>query len=389
MRIDREETYGIYVHIPFCLQKCVYCDFTSYPGQLSRAACYLEALDREMAYFRGCRADTVYIGGGTPTCLEAVQLAGLVDKIRSCFRLEQDCEITVECNPKTADEKYFRTLRKAGVNRLSVGVQSFHDHELRLLGRIHTAAEAEECIRMAKNAGFSNISLDLMFGLPRQSAADVEESVRRAVSLAPTHLSCYSLILEEGTPLYRSVQEGKYALPDEDTEREMYHHLVRLLAENGYHRYEISNFALRGKESRHNNKYWERKPYIGLGAAAHSQIADLRYGNPSSLAEYEEVTFLHPPAGRAAERLTSADEMAEFMFLGLRKGAGILKSDFGKVFGKSLETVFGEPIKKFYSLGLLEDSNGRLRLSDAGIDVSNAIFCEFLPEEEDDEHSGA
>lgn len=389
MRIDREETYGIYVHIPFCLQKCVYCDFTSYPGKLSRAACYLEALDREMAHYRGCRADTVYIGGGTPTCLEAVQLAGLVDKIRSCFRLEQDCEITVECNPKTADEKYFRTLRKAGVNRLSVGVQSFHDHELRLLGRIHTAAEAEECIRMAKNAGFSNISLDLMFGLPRQSAADVEESVRRAVSLAPTHLSCYSLILEEGTPLYRSVQEGKYALPDEDTEREMYHHLVRLLAENGYHRYEISNFALRGKESRHNNKYWERKPYIGLGAAAHSQIADLRYGNPSSLAEYEEVTFLHPPAGRAAERLTSADEMAEFMFLGLRKGAGILKSDFGKVFGKSLETVFGEPIKKFYSLGLLEDSNGRLRLSDAGIDVSNAIFCEFLPEEEDDEHSGA
>ena len=170
MRIDREETYGIYVHIPFCLQKCAYCDFTSYPGQLSRAACYLEALDREMAYFRGCRADTVYIGGGTPTCLEAVQLAGLVDKIRSCFRLEQDCEITVECNPKTADEKYFRTLRKAGVNRLSVGVQSFHDHELRLLGRIHTAAEAEECIRMAKNAGFSNISLDLMFGLPGQSA---------------------------------------------------------------------------------------------------------------------------------------------------------------------------------------------------------------------------
>lgn len=342
-----------------------------------------------MAHYRGCRADTVYIGGGTPTCLEAVQLAGLVDKIRSCFRLEQDCEITVECNPKTADEKYFRTLRKAGVNRLSVGVQSFHDHELRLLGRIHTVAEAEECIRMAKNAGFSNISLDLMFGLPGQSAVDVEESVRRAVSLAPTHLSCYSLILEEGTPLYRSVQEGRFTLPDEDAEREMYHHLVRLLAENGYHRYEISNFALRGKESRHNNKYWERKPYIGLGAAAHSQIADLRYGNPSSLAEYEEVTFLHPPAGRAAERLTSADEMAEFMFLGLRKCAGILKSDFGKVFGKSLETVFGEPIKKFYSLGLLEDSNGRLRLSDAGIDVSNAIFCEFLPEEEDDEHSGA
>ena len=217
----------------------------------------------------------------------------------------------------------------------------------------------------------------------------MEESVRRAVSLAPTHLSCYSLILEAGTPLYRSVQEGKYALPEEDTEREMYHHLVRLLAENGYHRYEISNFALRGKESRHNNKYWERKPYIGLGVAAHSQIDDLRYGNPSSLAEYEEVTFLHPPAGRAAERLTSTDEMAEFMFLGLRKCAGILKSDFGKVFGKSLETVFGEQIKKFCSLGLLEDSNGRLRLSDAGIDVSNAIFCEFLPEEEDNEHSGA
>ena len=371
------------------MQKCAYCDFTSYPGLLSRAACYLKALDREMEHYRGCRADTVYIGGGTPTCLPLEQLIGLVNKIRSCFRLEQDCEITVECNPKTADAEYFRLLRRAGVNRLSVGVQSFHDRELRLLGRVHTAAEAEECVKMAKNAGFFNISLDLMFGLPGQSVADVEASVRRAVSLAPAHLSCYSLILEEGTPLYQSVQEGRFTLPDEDAEREMYHRLVRLLAENGYHRYEISNFALNGKESRHNNKYWERKPYIGLGAAAHSQIADVRFGNPPSLTEYENAASLPPPAGRAAEHLILADEMAEFMFLGLRKSAGILKNDFVKNFGREIEAVFGEQIQKFCALGLMEDIEGCLRLSDLGIDVSNAIFCEFLPEEEDDEHPGA
>lgn len=378
MKIDKNAVYGIYVHIPFCLKKCAYCDFASYPGLISRADCYLEDLTVEMEQYRGLRADSVYIGGGTPTCLKKEQLLRLIYRIKNCFLLTEDCEFTVECNPKTADDDYFRALNLAGVNRLSIGVQSFIDEELKLLGRVHTANEAKECVIMAKNAGFLNFNLDLMFGLPKQTVADFEKSISAALSLKPAHISCYSLILEEGTLMHKMVEQGALVLPDEDTERDMYHTLIKKLVASGYEHYEISNFALVKKQSRHNNKYWDIKPYIGLGAAAHSNIGNIRFGNPAALEEYSDAVKHCPPCGRETEELSVLDEMSEFMFLGLRKIDGIKKSDFKKQFGVDIKSVYGEQITKFCDLKLMEEENDTIRLTLAGVDVSNSVFCEFL-----------
>lgn len=331
-----------------------------------------------MNHYKGITVNTVYIGGGTPTCLSKDQLCGLVDTIKGNFMLTEDCEITVECNPKTADEEYFRALFLRGVNRLSIGTQSFCDKELSLLGRAHNAEEARQCVRMAKSAGFTNINLDLMFGLPDQSEESFMQSIREVISLAPTHISAYSLILEENTPIYLRVDSGELVLPDEDVERDMYRVLVEELFKAGYRRYEISNFSVPGFESRHNNKYWERKPYIGLGAAAHSHIGMLRFSNPNGLDEYINIAKFPPSERREKDILTEKDTMSEFMFLGLRKMCGVSQKQFYESFGKRMTEVFSEPIQKYCQLNLLEWQGDNLRLTARGIDVSNNVFCEFL-----------
>lgn len=378
MKINKNEVYGVYVHIPFCLKKCSYCDFASYPGMLSRADCYLENVYAEMQQYRGITADSIYIGGGTPTALKKEQLTDLINKIRSTLSLTDDCEFTVECNPKTVDFDYLKMLKNNGVNRLSIGVQSLKDSELKMLGRVHSKDEAIECINMVKKAGFDNFNIDLMFGLPRQSLAGFKKTVMEVLNTEPKHISCYSLIVEDGTPISRRINSGELILPDEDTEREMYHTLVDILNDAGYKHYEISNFAKDGNESRHNNKYWERKPYIGLGAAAHSNIGDLRFGNPASLEEYEKVSCLKIPEGREKEHLTQEDEMSEVMILGLRKMDGISKVSFAKEFNKDLESVFKEQLSKFERLGLVQITDEKVMLTKRGIDVSNMVFCEFL-----------
>lgn len=382
MKINHNLTYGVYVHVPFCLQKCAYCDFISYPGLISRADSYLETVRVESEYYRGLRADTIYIGGGTPTCLSAKQLTELLYQLQDCFCLTADCEITVECNPKTADGEYFKKLRRAGANRLSIGVQSFRDEELKLLGRLHNSEEAKSCVKLAQDCGFENVNLDLMFGLPYQTKEYFAENVEAALRLSPKHISAYGLILEEGTPLAERVRRGEVCLPEEETEREMYHFLTQTLAQEKYFKYEISNFSLAGFESRHNNKYWERKPYIGLGAAAHSHIGNVRFGNPTSLEEYMRLATKTPPNGREKEMLTQADEMAEFVFLGLRKMCGIRRSEFEKIFSTKIEEVYGKQLEKFCRLGLLAEEGDVIRLTERGIDVSNSVFCEFLPEGE-------
>lgn len=378
MKINKNAVYGVYVHIPFCLKKCAYCDFASYPGLLSRADSYLENLATEMVQYKGLTADSVYIGGGTPTCLKKEQLLKLIDKIKSTFLLTDDCEFTVECNPKTADYDYFCALYSAGVNRLSIGVQSFNDGELKLLGRAHNANEAKECIQLAQKAGFLNYNLDLMFGLPNQSLKDFEKSIHAALLLKPSHISCYSLILEDGTKMYDMVNSGEYVLPEDDEERKMYHTLIDILSKNGYEHYEISNFALLGKQSRHNNKYWEREPYIGIGAAAHSNIEDSRFANPSGLDAYSKIVQLPVPDGRETEKLSEKDKMSEFIFLGLRKIKGISKTGFKNIFGVDIYEIYGKQIEKFCNLKLLEDNEDTICLTSKGIDVSNSVFCEFL-----------
>lgn len=368
---------GIYIHFPFCKQKCRYCDFVSYSGKLSEGERYVDALISEMEAYRGALVDTVYLGGGTPTALAPSLLSKVLSRVASSFSLAENCEITVEANPGTCDKNTFSCLASCGVNRVSLGVQSFSDSELSLLGRIHTKKDVYEAVEAIRFADIKNISLDLMFSIPGQTRESLYDSLYQAVSLSPEHLSCYSLILCEGTAMYEANERGELALPDEDEDRDRYALLVEFLKNHGYDRYEISNFARGGKISRHNTKYWTRAPYIGLGAAAHSFYENCRYENPSDLlAYYKQVGNKILPKG---EKITEKDAMAEFMFLGLRQTEiGVSRSEFLRCFGKSLDEIFGRTVQRLCALKLLDDSGDRIRLTDRGIDVSNAVFCEFI-----------
>lgn len=368
---------GLYIHLPFCLKKCAYCDFVSYENCLGKAEEYVSDLLSEMETYRGETIDTVYLGGGTPTALPPRLLVRILEGVRKNFVLLADTEITVEANPGTADEQGFRTLADAGVNRVSLGAQSFIDAELSALGRIHTAAQTKEAVEMVRKAGIHNISLDLMFSLPHQTKESLTESLDAILALAPDHVSCYSLTVCEDTPLCKSVETGAVLLPDEETDREFYGLICDTLEKNGYGRYEISNFAKAGRESRHNTKYWLRAPYMGLGAGAHSFYGGRRFENPAGLATYHEVVL--GAKARESEIVTEADAMAEFMFLGLRMTkAGVLRSDFKAAFNRDLDAVYGDAIKKLTNFGLLLDTGHRLVLTERGIDLSNTVFCEFV-----------
>ena len=368
---------GLYIHIPFCIKKCGYCDFVSYENRLAEGEPYVNALLSEMEAYKGTEVDTVYIGGGTPTALPPHLLIRILLGVEENFCILPGAEITVEANPGTCDEAYFKELRQAGVNRISLGVQSFVDEELKILGRIHSAGEAKQAVKNAKAAGIENVSLDLMFSLPGQTKESFLYSVREAISLQPSHISSYSLIVCENTPIEQAVSQGRLILPDEDYDRDLYVLLVETLKQAGYYRYEISNFAKPGKEARHNTKYWTRDPYIGLGAAAHSFWEGKRFENPPLLSDY--YALCRGEKTRETEAVTEKDAMAEFMFLGLRlTEAGISQQEFLRCFGKSLNEIYGKQLEKLCSLGLLECLGDRIRLTDRGIDVSNGVFCEFV-----------
>ncbi|MBR6729245.1 MAG: radical SAM family heme chaperone HemW, partial [Clostridia bacterium] len=286
-------------------------------------------------------------------------------------------EITVEVNPGTCDAAGFKALKEAGVNRISLGVQSFVDDELRLLGRIHSAKEAEQAVLSIHEAGIVNVSLDFMFAIPAQTEESLLYSLEKAVALSPAHLSCYSLTLSDETPLARAVAKGNICLPDDETDRRFYHTLTGFLEKNGYMRYEISNFAKPSYTARHNTKYWQREPYIGLGLAAHSFFSGMRYENPSSFSDYyARAEHKIKPEGAV---ISAEDAMSEFIFLGLRQTrAGISRKSFYDAFGQELDVRYGAPIQKLCALGLLTDDGKILRLTERGIDVSNSVFCEFL-----------
>ncbi len=368
---------GIYIHFPFCIKKCNYCDFVSYENKLDEGERYVNALLLEMEEYKGEQVDSVYLGGGTPTALKPALLVQVLEAIRRNFSLAESSEITVEANPGTCDAVAFSVLKAAGVNRISLGVQSFVPQELTLLGRIHSAEDAERAVRSIRDAGILNLSLDFMFSLPTQTKESLTYSLEKAVALQPEHLSCYSLTLCEDTPLAKAVDRGTLVLPDEDTDRDFYRFITDYLQANGYNRYEISNFSRDGKQAYHNTKYWNRTPYIGLGAAAHSFFDGERYENPACLADYyKRVEQKKHPQGITIDR---EDAMTEFVFLGLRQTEkGILRRDFSKCFGVSLDDIYGAPIQKLCKLGLLTDDGQSLRLTERGIDVSNSVFCEFL-----------
>ena len=365
---------GLYIHIPFCLKKCEYCDFISYTDCYDKESDYLAALVEEFKVYEDKQVDTVYIGGGTPSSLSTDGLLFLIDKIYEYFDVTQTCEITMEINPKTADMKKLKAIKSAGVNRLSIGVQSFNDEELSAIGRIHTSADAQNCILDAKFAGFKNISVDLMFGLPKQTVESYRNSLIKAITSGVNHISAYSLILEEGTPLYERVKNWEVRLPREDAEVAMYDLTCDVLSASGFRQYEVSNFAKSGYESRHNIKYWECEDYIGCGAAAHSYFRGKRFKNHETIDDY----IKNPTARLDEVELSMKDKMSEFMFLGLRKIDGIDLEEFECRFINSAYEIYGPVIEKYIKAGLLTHEKGFLKFTPRGMRLSNTVLCEFV-----------
>lgn len=373
---------GIYLHIPFCRQKCLYCDFPSFAGREGFQERYTAALLAEIDFHaRKCAGReicSVFFGGGTPTVLPIPLLERLMEKIFSSFRIAEGAEITAEANPGTLNRKTARALRSMGFNRLSIGVQAWQNRLLNRLGRIHTIEDFLENFCIVREEGFQNVNIDLMFALPWQTMADWQETLAHAAALAPEHISAYSLILEEGTPLFREWEEGRLTPISDDLDREMYHLAVDFLAEKGYAQYEISNFAKPGRQCRHNRLYWQTEEYLGLGLGAHSYWNGERFHNPYGLKEYIHAADSPSQMAEERESVTFQDALAEFMFLGLRLTEGVSFASFRQRFGKEMKDVYGAQLAKLIGQGLLaEDAHG-VRLTRMGIDVSNVVFTEFL-----------
>ena len=381
----------IYIHIPFCKRKCAYCDFLSGPADDNSIACYVEKLIDEIGAQGDCNlynkttVSSVFFGGGTPTILNGRQMQRIMKAIKLHFRVAEDAEISVEANPGTVNREKLAAYKKAGVNRISFGLQSAKNEELKLLGRIHTFEDFLESFWLARECGFENINVDLISAIPGQSLESWEESLRQVLKLNPEHLSAYSLIIEEGTPfetLYGEGTEGEEKLPTEEEERRMYWRTKELLEEAGYYRYEISNYAKPGKECRHNLGYWERKNYLGMGLGSSSLFDNVRWKNTEDLEMYLKNSGEPEMIQKDREFLSVTEQMEEFVFLGLRKTRGICMREFEETFGKSLEECYGENVARMQREKLVIMEDGFLRLTEKGIDVSNYVFGEILREKE-------
>lgn len=376
----------LYIHIPFCVKKCSYCDFLSAPATEQTREAYMAALFAEIEGrakdYKDRIATSVFIGGGTPSLLSGDRINQLMEHIREGFTLAEDAEITMEVNPGTATAEKFTAFHAAGINRLSIGMQSAQEKELKMLGRIHDFGSFVQVYREAVEAGFTNINVDVMSGLPGQTLASYRDTLEKVLHLEPMpqHISAYSLIVEEGTPFAAMAERGELPLPEEDTERAMYEETIEVLAKYGFHRYEISNYALDGYECRHNVGYWIRRDYLGFGIGAASLIDNVRFQNGRDLNTY----LAHSFACREEEQsLTTQEQMEETMFLGLRLVRGVSYEDFEKQYGKSPEEVYGEVIAKNVADGLLtvreEENRGRyLALTKRGLDLSNYVMAQFL-----------
>lgn len=375
----------LYIHIPFCKRKCAYCDFLSFVQTEERIEQYTKALIQEIlsysVLFSEYKVTTVFLGGGTPSILTGSQVQRLFEAIRSSFDISEDAEISMEANPGTLTEEKLCSYRNAGVNRMSIGLQSAEQEELELLGRIHTWDAFLQGYQMARNAGFDNINIDLISAIPRQTVKSWENTLKKVITLKPEHISAYSLIIEEGTSFAEKYGEGKEAeqeLPSEEEEREMYHKTKEILQDAGYYRYEISNYAKKGNVCRHNLGYWERKEYLGIGLGASSFIDGRRYAHTDDLEFYIQHAEQPELLKRDEEVLSEQEQMEETIFLGLRKMEGISEKEFAQSFGKTIEECYGEKLTKLKCQKLLLSEGGRLKLTERGIDISNYVFAEII-----------
>lgn len=371
---------SIYIHIPFCARKCLYCDFTSYPGMESLFADYVDALRHEIRQdadrYSGNRISTIYLGGGTPVILPPDALSGILDEIHESFTMEKDAEITIETNPGMPVD--YRRLWDAGFNRLSMGVQSFHDDELSLLGRIHSSDDAICAYESARNAGFSNISIDLMYGTPGQTIASWMKTLHQAVGLSPEHISLYSLTVEEGTPFHRMMEQGNLLLPGDNIETDMYEAAIQTLTESGFEQYEISSFAKPGFRCRHNITYWRNEPYFGFGTGATSYLDGVRASNTASVDDYIRRVRRGESSIDTSEALGERESMGETVFLGLRMSDGVDICAFERRYGTSIYEVFGEQIEMLSTKEMLTECKGFLHLTRRGLLFSNDVFAEFV-----------
>ena len=380
MNYPHKTATSIYIHIPFCATKCYYCAFNTYTFHKEEAKAYLTALRTEMELY-AAETDplqTVFIGGGTPSILSANALERLFTDIHRHFQITPNAEITVECNPGTLDSEKLKVMRDTGVNRLSFGLQAVQDETLKQLGRIHTVAEFLQSYRLAREAGFQNINIDLIFALPDQTIEAWHHTLNEVISLEPEHISAYNLVMEEATPFYEWWQTGELQLPTEDTEADMFQYTIDALTAHGYVHYEICNFAKPDHFARHNLVYWNNQPCIGLGVGACGYIDSVRYTNIRGIAPYiDQLSQRHKPIADT-ERMTGPAEKAETLMLALRKREGISLDLYKDRFGEDIEIAFGSILKKWIDLQLLERTDTHLRLTPRGLFLANEVFIELM-----------
>ena len=373
---------GLYIHIPFCVRKCKYCDFNSFKLNIDEKKKYLSALSKEMELYKEKigqkEIDSIFVGGGTPSILNEEEIKILFDNINLNFKIKEDAEITMECNPGTLTLNKLKIMKKCGVNRLSIGVQAVQNHHLKYIGRIHTFEEFEKNYHEAKKVGFDNINIDLMYALPNQTKEDWMESLEKVVNLNPTHISAYSLILEENTELFDMYERKEFKLLDEDTDIEMYEYTINYLKSHGYNQYEISNYAKKGFECKHNILYWKCENYVGIGTSASGFLDEIRYNNLCEIDKYEELILNGKKPIEWEEKLSIKDKIEESIFLGLRMNEGIKFKDFKNKYDFNFLEEYKNEIEKLTKLQLIDINETGMKLTQKGKEISNSVFVEFI-----------
>lgn len=379
-----KKTLGLYIHIPFCMSKCYYCDFLSKANQENYFTAYVHALENEIIGYQSLLEEysinSIFIGGGTPTILPIEALQRILIKIQECFSIDSKVEITVESNPGTLSYRMLQGLKEVGVNRLSIGLQTFQNKLLQKIGRVHTSEQFLKNYETALKIGFENINMDLIFGLPEQKIEHWEEDLKKAIQLNPAHLSCYSLIVEEGTTFFDMQEKGELLLPTEEENLYMYQMCIQFLQQAGYNHYEISNFSKPGKQCIHNIKYWCCDEYIGFGLGAHSYFQGVRYHNVYSLEDYIRKSHDIEKIKKDKERISTKEAYEEFMFLGLRLIEGVSKEEFYQRFQISMEEIYGSVLQKLIKLNLLKEEKNNVKFTKRGLEVGNLVFEQFLLE---------
>ena len=371
---------GLYIHIPFCVQKCKYCDFNSYKKEKDKKEKFLNDLKKEMSLYtnKDRKINTIFFGGGTPSILSNTEMKMIMDEINKNFCIDKDAEISMECNPGTLNKEKLEFMKSLGINRLSIGLQAVQEDLLGYIGRIHNYEQFEKNYIEARKAGFKNINIDLMYNLPHQTFEDWKETLDKIIELNPEHISAYSLILEEGTQLYDMYMDKDFELSDEDEDIKMYEYAIECLKLNGYNQYEISNYAKEGYECKHNIVYWKCDNYLGLGPGASGYINNYRYSNICDIKEYNKCLEYNKKPIEEKNVLSKKDEMEEFIFMGLRMNEGINLDEFYEKFNVNFKHKYNNILDKLKNLNLIIEQNNNIALTQRGRELSNTVFIEFI-----------